>query len=115
MGGVLGIGHLGLIFLCVGNRLVVEDGARASRQERRLSLLSAASGWTWESSGEIARLDPRAFRAESRTPARRLTYSENAVTGQRSCHWDGNAWGHINYAFMRSGDVSYGPLSREVY
>ena len=40
-GGVLSIGHLGRIFLCVGNRLVVEDGARASRQERGSSFLSA--------------------------------------------------------------------------
>jgi hypothetical protein len=37
------------------------------------------------------------------------------VTGQRTCRWDGNAWGHIDYSFMRSGDVSYGPFGREVY
>jgi hypothetical protein len=43
------------------------------------------------------------------------TYFENAVTGQRTCRWDGNAWGHIDYSFMRSGDVSYGPFGREVY
>ncbi len=42
------------------------------------------------------------------------TYFENAVTGQRSCHWDGNAWGRVDYNFMRSGDVSYGPFGREV-
>ena len=41
MGGVLSIGHLGLNFLCVGSRLVVEDEARASRQERGSSFLSA--------------------------------------------------------------------------
>jgi hypothetical protein len=43
------------------------------------------------------------------------TYSENALTGQRSCHWTGNVWGHIDYKFMRSGDISYGPFGREVY
>lgn len=43
------------------------------------------------------------------------TYFENAVTGQRRCHWNGSAWGHIDYNFMRSGDVSYGPFGREVF
>ena len=43
------------------------------------------------------------------------TYFENAVTGRRSCHWTGSVWGHIDYSFMRSGDVSYGPLGRQVY
>ena len=43
------------------------------------------------------------------------TYSENALTGQRSCHWTGSVWGHIDYKFMRSGDISYGPFGREVY
>ncbi len=43
------------------------------------------------------------------------TYFENAVTGQRSCQWDGNAWGRVDYNFMRSGDVSYGPFGREVF
>jgi hypothetical protein len=43
------------------------------------------------------------------------TYSENAITGQRSCQWDGNAWGRVDHNFMRSGDVSYGPLARQVY
>jgi hypothetical protein len=33
----------------------------------------------------------------------------------RTCRWDGNAWGHIDYSFMRSGDVSYGPFGRQVY
>jgi hypothetical protein len=42
-------------------------------------------------------------------------YSENAVTGRRSCHWAGSFWGHIDYSFMRSGDVSYGALGRQVY
>jgi hypothetical protein len=41
-------------------------------------------------------------------------YFENAVTGQRRCRWDGNAWGRVEYNFMRSGDVSYGPFGREV-
>jgi len=43
------------------------------------------------------------------------TYFENAVTGRRSCHWTGSVWGHIDYSFMRSGDVSYGPFGRQVY
>jgi hypothetical protein len=43
------------------------------------------------------------------------TYSENVVTGQRRCQWDGNVWGNIDHAFMRPGDISYGPLGREVY
>ena len=30
-------------------------------------------------------------------------YFENAVTGQRRCRWDGNAWGRVDYNFMRSG------------
>jgi hypothetical protein len=38
------------------------------------------------------------------------TYFENAVTGQRRRHCDGNAWGHL-----RSGDVSYGPFGRQVF
>jgi hypothetical protein len=42
------------------------------------------------------------------------TYFENAVTGRRSCQWDGSGWGHIDYSFMRSGDVAHGPLGREV-
>jgi hypothetical protein len=43
------------------------------------------------------------------------TYFENAVTGQRNCRWDGSAWGHIDYEFMCSGDVSYGPFGRQVF
>ena len=43
------------------------------------------------------------------------TYIENAVKGRRSCHWTGSVWGHIDYSFMRSGDVSYGPLGCQVY
>jgi hypothetical protein len=39
------------------------------------------------------------------------TYFENAVTGR----WDGNGWGHVDYNFMRSGDVSYGPFGRQVF
>jgi hypothetical protein len=42
------------------------------------------------------------------------TYIENAVTGRRRCCWDGSGWGHVDYSFMRSGDVSYGPFGREV-
>jgi hypothetical protein len=42
------------------------------------------------------------------------TYFENAVTGRRRCYWDGSGWGHVDYNFMRSGDVSYGPFGREV-
>jgi hypothetical protein len=42
-------------------------------------------------------------------------YFENAITGQRRCHWDGSVWGHTDYSFMRSGDVSYGPFGREVH
>jgi len=43
------------------------------------------------------------------------TYAENTVTGRRSCRWDGNGWGHVDYSFMRSGDVSYGPFGRQVF
>ena len=43
------------------------------------------------------------------------TYFENSITGQRRCHWTGSVWGHIDYKFMRSGDVSYGPFGRQVY
>jgi hypothetical protein len=43
------------------------------------------------------------------------TYSENSITGQRSCRWTGSVWGHIDNKFMRSGDVSYGPFGRELY
>ena len=43
------------------------------------------------------------------------SYLENAITGQRRCHWDGSVWGHIDYSFMRPGDVSYGPFGRQVY
>jgi hypothetical protein len=43
------------------------------------------------------------------------TYFENAITGRRSCCWDGNGWGRVDYNFMRSGDVSYGPFGREVF
>jgi hypothetical protein len=42
------------------------------------------------------------------------TYFENAVTGRRRCYWDGSGWGHVDYSFMRLGDVSYGPFGREV-
>jgi hypothetical protein len=41
-------------------------------------------------------------------------YFENAITGRRRCHWDGSVWGHIDYNFMRSGDISYGPFGPEV-
>jgi hypothetical protein len=34
------------------------------------------------------------------------TYFENAIAGQRTCRWDGNAWGRVDYNFMRSGDVT---------
>ena len=43
------------------------------------------------------------------------TYFENSITGQRRCNWTGSVWGHIDYKFMRSGDVSYGPFGRQVY
>ena len=43
------------------------------------------------------------------------TYLQNAITGQRSSRWDGNGWGRVDYNFMRSGDVVYGPLGRQVY
>jgi len=43
------------------------------------------------------------------------TYFENSITGQRRCNWTGSIWGHIDYKFMRAGDVSYGPFGREVY
>jgi hypothetical protein len=42
------------------------------------------------------------------------TYFENAITGRRRCYWDGSVWGHIDYSFMRLGDVSYGPFGRDV-
>jgi hypothetical protein len=32
-----------------------------------------------------------------------------------AAHWTGSVWGHIDYKFMRSGDISYGPFGREVY
>ena len=43
------------------------------------------------------------------------SYFENAITGRRCCHWTGSVWGHIDYKFMRAGDVSNGPLGRQVY
>ena len=43
------------------------------------------------------------------------TYFENAVTGRRTCRWDGSGWGRIDHKFMRSGDVSYGPFDRQLY
>ena len=43
------------------------------------------------------------------------SYFENAVTGRRRCRWDGSGWGHVDYSFMRSGDVSYGPFGRQVF
>ena len=42
-------------------------------------------------------------------------YTENAITGQRRCHWTGTVCGHMDYKFMRSGDVAYGPFGRQVY
>jgi hypothetical protein len=42
------------------------------------------------------------------------TYFENAITVQRSCRWDSSR-GRIDYNFMRSGDVSYGPFGRQVF
>ena len=36
-------------------------------------------------------------------------YFQNAIMGQRSCRWDDSAWGRVDYKFMRSDDVSYGP------
>jgi hypothetical protein len=43
------------------------------------------------------------------------TYFENSITSQRSCRWDGNGWGRVDYNFMRSGDVSDGPFGRQLY
>jgi hypothetical protein len=43
------------------------------------------------------------------------SYFENAVTGRRRCRWDGSGWGHVDYSFMRSGDVSYGPFGRQIF
>jgi hypothetical protein len=31
------------------------------------------------------------------------------------CCGQGKLWGHIDYKFVRSGDISYGPFGREVY
>jgi hypothetical protein len=42
-------------------------------------------------------------------------YFENAIMGQRSRRWDDSAWGRVDYKFMRSDDVSYGPFGREAY
>jgi hypothetical protein len=50
----------------------LKTGQGASRQEREFSFLSAGSGWAWENSGEITRVDLRAFRVESRAPTQRL-------------------------------------------
>jgi hypothetical protein len=44
----------------------------ASRQEREFSFLSAGSAWAWENSGEVTRVDLRAFRVESCAPTQRL-------------------------------------------
>jgi hypothetical protein len=42
-------------------------------------------------------------------------YVHNAITDQRGCRWDSSACGRDDYNFMRSGDVSYGPLGRRVF
>jgi hypothetical protein len=43
------------------------------------------------------------------------TYFENAVTCQRRGRCNGSACGHVDYNFMRSGDVSYGPFGRQIF
>ena len=92
----------------------LKTGQGASRQEREFSFLSAASGWAWENSGEITRVDRRAFRLKLVRQHNGYSYFENAVTGRRRCRWDGSGWGHVDYSFMRSGDVSYG-FGRQVF
>jgi len=42
-------------------------------------------------------------------------YVENIITGRRGCRWDGNGWGCVDYSFMRSDDVTYGPFGRRVF
>jgi hypothetical protein len=42
-------------------------------------------------------------------------YFHNAIAGRRLCRWNGSAWGRVDYNFMRSGDVSYGPFGRQVF
>jgi hypothetical protein len=42
------------------------------------------------------------------------TYYENQVTGQRRCRWDGTGYGHVDYEFIRLGDIVEGPFGREV-
>jgi hypothetical protein len=43
------------------------------------------------------------------------SYVKNAVTGRRRCRWDGKGWDRVDYSFMSSGDVSYGPFGRQVF
>jgi hypothetical protein len=65
--------YLGLIFcVCVWDASLLKMRQGASRQDREFSFLSAGSGWAWENSGEITRVDLRAFRVESRAPTQRL-------------------------------------------
>ena len=69
-----GIGRSGTDLFVCGNRTasLVKTRQGASRQEREFSFLSAGSRWAWENSGEITRVDLRAFRLESRAPTQRL-------------------------------------------
>jgi hypothetical protein len=39
---------------------------------RTVGVSFPAAGWAWENSGEITRVDLRAFRVESRAPTQRL-------------------------------------------
>jgi hypothetical protein len=41
-------------------------------------------------------------------------YYENRVTGQRRCRWDGTRYSHVDYDFIRPGDIVEGPFGREV-
>ena len=43
------------------------------------------------------------------------TYFENAVTGRRTLPLGRQRLGRVDYSFVRSGDVSYGPFGCQVF
>jgi hypothetical protein len=87
----------------------------ASRQEREFSFLSAGSGGLGRIPVKLLAWICAPFAWKVVRQHNGYSYFENAVTGRRRCRWDGNGWGRVDYSFMRSGDVSYGPFGRQVF
>ena len=99
----------------MGDRLVGEDEARGSPTGARVFVPVGRSSGLGRTPVKLLAWICAPFAWKVVRQHNGYTYLENTVTGRRSCRWDGNGWGHVDYSFLRSGDVSDGPFGRQVF